>query len=395
MIKKTCNCCYATFVNCKNKKFCSNNCYKNYRLKLSTFPVELTEEQQEIITGNLLGDGGITFPKNGNENCQFCISQSLEKTEYIDFLFKTYSPFSLKCRNVKTKKPSRVNGKISHDDKHWQGEYCYRCGIRTVCHPIFTKMRNQWYQSPKKGSPKIIPQDLRLTWRTVAFWACDDGSNAIKHSRCFTLHTECFTEEHVEFLINKLKNDLGVYGKLIRRSDSGKPIICFYGEEHDKFVVGIKPYISCECFKKKCIRKYLVKKRTVYKNLKNMWIAKITINQKTIWLGSFKNKNDAENVLKTAESMKKLGIKDENKYIDLRQKLRANNTTGVSGLFHQDNRWLPNINVNGTYIYLGSFKNRDDAIEALETANKLKSIGITDIEQYKTLRPSRKKKQFD
>lgn len=350
---------------------------------------ELTEEQREIITGNLLGDGSISFIKTNNSNCQFYISQSLEKSEYIDFLHKIYSPFSLKCNNAKTKKPSKVDGKICHENKYWNGDYCYRYGLRTVHHPIFKNLRFEWYKFPYgKRSPKIIPQNLKLTWKIAAFWACDDGSNAIKYSRCFALHTECFTENEVEFLIDRLRKDLDVCGKLINRSGSGQPIICFYGDEHDKFVLGIRPFIECKCFANKYTRKLPTQKRTVNKNSSGMWVAKITINKTSIWLGAFKNKNDAENILQTSQSMKKLGIKDENEYIALRPALQSNNTTGLRGLYYQ-NKWLAKIRVNGINLHLGSFGEKEHAVKTLEVANKMKIDGIIDVKSYIALRPVR------
>lgn len=50
--------------------------------------------------------------------------------------------------------------------------------------------------------------------------------------------------------------------------------------------------------------------------------------------------------------------------------IQINNTSGVSGVHFskRDNKWIARISVNGSRIYLGSFDNKDDAIQARKEA---------------------------
>lgn len=126
---------------CKKNRFCSNECFykdvkvkkhkerssiiplmKKYRLthnveetakefgissscvnqwgvlgpeaeKRLSCPDQLNNEQQQIILGNLLGDGSIGYVKK-NQNSSFKISQKAEFLEYVKSLHETYLPFS-------------------------------------------------------------------------------------------------------------------------------------------------------------------------------------------------------------------------------------------------------------------------------------------------------------
>lgn len=233
-------------------------CQERYDL-----PTHLTTEQEETIIGNLLGDGSLSKLKierpNGNSN--FIIGQKGDRAEYIYDLYNIYSPFSCNTYKKQSRKPSTVNGKINHKIENWNGEYIDAISMYTFSHPIFTELRKKWYKDPYGiKSQKIIPRDIKLTWRIAAFWACDDGSNSntVGKSRTsrnpqrkFTLYTDCFLPEDVEFLIERLKEDLGVIGRLNWHNE--KPIIIIYGEEQVKFVNGIRPYIPWNCFAKKTI----------------------------------------------------------------------------------------------------------------------------------------------
>jgi hypothetical protein len=227
--------------------------------KRASCPDQLTPEQEEVMVGNLLGDGCVSYiDKNrgrGGSNNHFSIGQKAERAEYINGLFKIYSPFSCGTHERQNRKPSRVDGKINHDIENWNGEYTSSIMMYTVAHPVFTALRQKWYKEPDvKRSPKIIPADLRLTWRTAAIWMCDDGTNYVKkRHRALALYTDCFSYGEVEFLVDRIKKDLGVSARINLRD--GKPTIKIYGDEWFKFIEGIKPFIPWECLQYKCINR--------------------------------------------------------------------------------------------------------------------------------------------
>lgn len=227
-------------------------------------PDSLSDIQQEIITGNLLGDGSIPFLRKNSANSCFRIIQKKENIEYVKSLFDIYRPYSNGICEGIIRKPTQIDGKVYHDLEHWRGEYSQSCTLYTMTHPVFTDLRKKWYTTlDSKGGRKIVPSDVKLTWRTAAFWACDDGCNVVKNTRSFILHTDCFTSEEVEFLIIRLKQDLGIAASLIYKK--GKPLIRMGGEQQVKFVSGIKEFIPWSCFSHKC----LIKEKTSLVSLRS------------------------------------------------------------------------------------------------------------------------------
>lgn len=77
------------------------------------------------------------------------------------------------------------------------------------------------------------------------------------------------------------------------------------------------------------------------------------------------------------------GVKDDNRIENLRvvstqdnqrnSKIHKHNTSGHMGVFYskRDEVWRARIKVNKKYIYLGSFKNKDDAIGARQVAEEI------------------------
>lgn len=215
--------------------------------------MKLTTEQDEVLIGNLLGDGCLGYLKP-NRNTRFVIGQKLDSFEYLKGLYDIYSPFSCGITKGKQKKPGRVNGKITHALEHWNGEWCEWCRFNTIANPIFNDYRVKWYKFPDgKNSPKVIPTDIRLTWRTVAIWMCDDGSNHCREKyrqRNLILHTESFTENEVEFLVECLQRDLDIKGTV--NHHDGKPTLRIGSDNWHRFIENIKPYIPWDCFQYKC-----------------------------------------------------------------------------------------------------------------------------------------------
>jgi len=235
--------------------------YSKRKKKNLSCPNRLTQEQQEIINGNLLGDGSLTYMINHKNNSVFKMSQKQDNIEYIKWLHNIYSPYSCKIVERKTRIPSNVNGKINHDIENWNGKYSYECYFNSVAHPVFTELRKKWYMEPfVKNTVKIIPRDLKLTWLTAAIWACDDGNNCITCTRSekypqrrFRLFTNSFKKEDVLFLISLLKIDLNI-NAIISKFNNRKTeqyAIIIYGKEQEKFINGIKQYIPFKCLEYK------------------------------------------------------------------------------------------------------------------------------------------------
>ena len=113
---------------------------KNYGIskkdmKNNLIPKELTEIQKDIITGKLLGDGCIE--KLRYENTCFSTEHSLAQKDYVISVNTYLNPFSLPIKYRTRKNPFK---KLPH-----HAEQLHSCLFRTICCPIFTKLRKQWY----------------------------------------------------------------------------------------------------------------------------------------------------------------------------------------------------------------------------------------------------------
>jgi hypothetical protein len=213
-------------------------------------PNELSEIQHDVIIGNLLGDGTLAACL-GMRNSNFRINQEIKKKEYVEYLQKIYAPFSVNdLYEGKSKKPRRIDGKISHE--FWDGGFCYYAKMETHCHPIFTKLREKWYPN----GVKIVPKDLILNWQILAIWFCDDGCNQAKNRHAF-ISTNNFTMDDVGFLVKKLYDDLGVETSI--QLKDGNPIIYIPAKSFINFMTNITPHITYNCMKYKCdLSEYIV-----------------------------------------------------------------------------------------------------------------------------------------
>ena len=209
-------------------------------------PDKLTFFQTDIITGNLLGDGSIPYSK-GNRNFSFQFVQKAENEEYVRFIHKTMLPFSRKMEFSKDRKPTIVDGKIVHLET--TEDWCYSAKFKTATRPVFTRLREKWYVTLyEKGAKKIIPSDLKLNWRIVSIWFCDDGNNWIPN-KSLTFYTDCFSKDEVEFLIYRFKEDLGI--SALRLTHNDKPIIKIDSGHYFRFLDKVRRYIPWDCMKYK------------------------------------------------------------------------------------------------------------------------------------------------
>lgn len=175
-----------------------------YRDKPLSEDLILTENQQDIITGSLLGDGFLLATDI------FRIKQKKARKEYVDALHQELSPFSTPVRIDKSRKPTRVNGKVSHKLEHWRGGYCWAASFSTRKHRIFQELRAKWYPEGKK----IVPDDLVLTPEVITHWYLQDGSYSPKFDMV-RLSCESFATNDITRLIDLL-GDIGISSKMAK-----------------------------------------------------------------------------------------------------------------------------------------------------------------------------------
>lgn len=199
----------------------------------------LTEEQQDLITGSLLGDGFLL------SSDIFRIKQKSTRREYVDFLHEKFSPFSTPVRIDESRKPTRVNGKISHKLEDWKGGYTISASFSTRKHKVFHDLRAKWYPNGFKA----LPDDLKLNPTIVTHWYLQDGY----HNKARGYHrisTQSFSKIEVERLSEMLDKLLGISSDV--QLHGGGPVIYITKTNgRDKFTDCISEHVPFQCFKYK------------------------------------------------------------------------------------------------------------------------------------------------
>jgi hypothetical protein len=178
----------------------------------------MTNNQLDIVTGSLLGDGSIPKLTRRAKNNLFRLKQSKLHESYVDYVYKKLEDMCASGLKYETsRKPSKINGKICHDVATWDGSYCYSVYFRTRSKPYFTELRNKWYSDGRK----IVPCNIKLNPTVLAHWYVEDGSNNVTHkSKGVFLYTNSFHVDECDILCQKLDKYFSFeakrYGNVIR-----------------------------------------------------------------------------------------------------------------------------------------------------------------------------------
>lgn len=161
--------------------------------------LELTQEQEEVLYGSLLGDMSLDI---NYKNARPVINQGGEQEEYFDH----------KCEIFKN-----ILGKVSKKDRYDKrtDKYYHKYSAKLLAHPKFTEMHELLYPN---GIKTVTKEWLdKITPRGLAFWFMDDGNNTgVLATNCFsyeecTLIKEWFLEKYnIETTIQNQKLKSGI-----------------------------------------------------------------------------------------------------------------------------------------------------------------------------------------
>lgn len=196
----------------------------------------MTNEQLDMLIGSLLGDGYLVFGSSASKNAMYKLKQRKSNESYVHYVYDHLKGYvSCKVRYLKSRKPSRKNGKVDHSIENWNGEYCEHAYFWSRCDPVFTDLRSEWYPNGKKK----IPSNLKLNSRRIAHWYVEDGSNNVtKDSKGAFLYTNGFSEEDVDVLISAL-DQLGLEAKMY-----AGPVIRIMSGSYFDFIKMVKPHVK-------------------------------------------------------------------------------------------------------------------------------------------------------
>ncbi|MDP1712445.1 MAG: hypothetical protein Q8K86_08310 [Candidatus Nanopelagicaceae bacterium] len=150
-------------------------------VRLADEDIVLTNVEQEIISGGLLGDGSIFLKK-----------------------YSAYFSYACKHRSVVDDLAVRLSRlhptirKRQYFDERTKKTYtCFL--LSTHSYPSFLKLRQKWYPNGKK----IIPNDIMLTPETCYWWYLGDGSSG---NSSLTLFTNGFQKQDVDRISKLMPN---------------------------------------------------------------------------------------------------------------------------------------------------------------------------------------------
>lgn len=155
--------------------------------KFSEEDHKLSNIQEQMILGSLLGDMNLTCPNsNRNVNSRLAIVQSEQQEELFMKKVEILGEF-MGSYKLYTPNPDKRTGKIY---KSWRGN--------SKSHPVFTEIYNVLYPN---GIKTITKEYLNKIHNPIAlaFWFMDDGSNN------GVIATNSFSENEVDLLLNWMK----------------------------------------------------------------------------------------------------------------------------------------------------------------------------------------------
>jgi len=175
-------------------------------------PIEqLTDIQEQILNGHMLGDGCLYKPPNIKSNSYFQLTRKKEDRNYLLWSVKYFENLIYE---------NSVKDRDRFDKR--SNKFYYVSEFHTKIIPEFTEKYYYWYPEGNK----IVPKDLVLTPLTIAVWLADDGTFSVINDKYLSIKisTNGFTYEDVvllQYLLNK-KYDSGfnIHQRIVT-TDSG------------------------------------------------------------------------------------------------------------------------------------------------------------------------------
>lgn len=205
----------------------------------------LTQIQQDILFGTLLGDGNLQTETKG-KTWRY---RAIHKSEHKDYLLHKYENLKSLCKS----EPIYETIYDSRTCKEYQRVY-----FNTVINSSLSLYADMFYTFDKTNQTwvKDVPINLEtsLTARALAYFYMDDGSLKWEgHSNAMRISTESFSEEGVNRIKSAIENLYNVKITLLSKSlKAGKIgyITVIPEKSSSAFREIIKPYLV-DCMKYK------------------------------------------------------------------------------------------------------------------------------------------------
>ena len=197
----------------------------------------LTQEQKEILVGNLLGDGFMVFSRTTKgPTYGFCLAQTWYATDYVEHVYQIFKPF------VGTPpKISLISGIKPGLPKR------YEVRFRTYSHNEFKYYYDLFYPAVKDDNKRVkrVPKNIGslLTARSLAYWFMDDGTRGatIDKTAAYCISTHSFSYEDQLILVKALEKNFGI--RSVLHKDKQFFRLSIKKESRSAFYDLIKPFI--------------------------------------------------------------------------------------------------------------------------------------------------------
>ncbi len=180
---------------------------------------ELTEFQQAVLVGTLLGDGSIA--KHGHHHRLFVKHKAAHRS-LVEWKREVFSAFTtMRLHEFE----QQLNGR---------GYPCVQFVTRTD--PVFTVWRQRFYVDRRK----IVPPDIErfVTPVSVAVWLMDDGT-AERAGVSFQTHS--FEQDEAKRLAMLLQDAFGLETSLMK--NHGASIVYVHGSSLEALKALVAPYV--------------------------------------------------------------------------------------------------------------------------------------------------------
>lgn len=156
--------------------------------------LELTEENEQVLIGSLLGDATIALNKTKNSQGIYVFTHSLAQKEYALWKHSVLSNLPFKWSIFKCKSPDPRNGNIYE-------------GVRVFSqsNPLYTEYRRLFYNTGTKQVSKEIIEKIKPLG--LAVWFMDDG---YKSQYGYYLSTNSFNIISCNIIKDYLKSEFNL-----------------------------------------------------------------------------------------------------------------------------------------------------------------------------------------
>ena len=205
---------------------------------------QITEEQTEMIVGNLLGDAFMETTTDGR-TWRLGVEQGEDQKIYVVKKHEILQPLSSEMEQVRLK-IVQYNEKVYKKYTFWTP--------RLLCLKPFGDAfyKKVLQEDGSIDSVKVVPKEIDkwLTPRGLAFWYMDDGSEKSKDHKLVYLNSQGFTIEDNQRLAQLLQDKFGLktYIKNSTSKRTGKisQQIAIHGDSLEDLRKLIEPYMYPE-----------------------------------------------------------------------------------------------------------------------------------------------------